>query len=196
MWKPFIVHVRLHYGLHLRIPDWGFKAMRCLGAIKPRVCHMGECNKEESNSCIQEGNGTSPCEHNWQTIVLIIHKDIAHAWVIQPSISQVTYTSQQGQAFSLVSKLEWKLCWSPSRQLKNGSCHQFILEVRSFLPLGEIIRWSRFTPDTFKVSYSFWDNSRAMLSAFGKKTFSTSYWLTPHRGVLFKVHVGLETQSQ
>lgn len=75
MWKPFIVHVRLHYGSHLRIPDWGFKAMRCLGAIKPRVCHMGECNKEESNSCIQEGNGTSPCEHNWQTIALIKHKD-------------------------------------------------------------------------------------------------------------------------
>lgn len=95
----------------------------------------------------------------------------------------------------LVSEPEWKLCWSSCCQLENGSHHQFILEVRSSLPLGEIMRWSYFIPDTFRVSYSLWDNSGSTVYAFGKKAFSASYWLTPHRGVLFKVLVGPETKT-
>ena len=61
---------------------WDFPGKRtgvgghCLRSYQTESVIWGNCNKEESNSCIQEGNGKSPCEYNWQIIVLVIHKDI------------------------------------------------------------------------------------------------------------------------
>lgn len=63
---------------------------------------LGNSKKEESNPHIQEREVVSPCERNLQIVVLITHKDFQ--WnhcacrVRKPSISQIAYTCQLGQA--------------------------------------------------------------------------------------------------
>lgn len=86
----------------------------------------------------------------------------AHAWVIHPSLSQVTYTSQLGRGLFPCQQAGVKALLITILPAKKWISPLIYSGSEKLLPLGEIIKWSHFTPDTFKVSYSFWDNSRSM----------------------------------
>lgn len=146
----------------------------------------------------KEGGVVSPGKYNLEMAVLLTYKDFQ--WnhcvcqVIKPSISQITYTCQLGQTLFprrwatvkalLIIILPARKWISPS--IYSGSAK--LLACGRYYKMESFYSWH-------SVRYSLWDSSRSTFCAFGRKTFSTSCWLTPHR-VLFKVRVGPETQNQ
>lgn len=112
--------------------------------------HTVKVQKEERESQMQEWvplwvQFTNSCAHNtWR-------HSLGPWCVLGLTFLKPHTPASWGRLIFPVSKREWKLCWWPFWQLENGSYHPFILEARSPLPLGAIIRRSHFTPDTFRL---------------------------------------------
>lgn len=160
MWKSFTFYAKLYYSLHMRILGWGFWMEWDAQRLSNRVSPWGTVRRKNQTHAYKREKWYPRCISLWVQFTNSYAYNIktcsgttpvrARLWSL-PFHKSHTPANWDGR-FSLVSKLEWKRCWSSPCQLENGSRYQFILEARSSLPLGEIIKWSHFTPDTFRVS--------------------------------------------